>query len=97
MTIALDLGASQFRTLRRIEGRLVARTIDALYPVLADTPAHRRLLDHAGIPFSFSEGNIVLLGEAAAETASLFRVPSRRLLPEGRVPICDPLGRQLVN
>lgn len=97
MTIALDLGASQFRTLRRIEGRLVARTVDALYAVLADTPAHRRLLDHAGIPFSLSEGNIVLLGQAAAESASLFRVPSRRLLSDGRVPTSDPLGRQLLS
>ena len=97
MTIALDLGASQFRTLRRVEGRLVARSVDALYSVLADTPAHRRLLDHAGIPFSLSEGNIVLLGEAATESASLFRVPGRRLLLNGRVPTSDPVGRQLVG
>ena len=97
MTIALDLGASQFRTLRRVDDRLVARSIEALYSVLADTPAHRRLLDQAGIPFSLSEGNIVLLGKAATESATLFREASRRLLPAGRVPTFDPLGRQLVS
>ena len=97
MTIALDLGASRFRTLRRVDDRLVSRSVEALYSVLADTPAHRRLLDQAGIPFSLSEGNIVLLGKAATESASLFRESSRRLLPGGRVPTTDPLGRQLVS
>jgi hypothetical protein len=97
VTIALDLGASRFRTLRRAEDRLVARSVEALYSVLADTPAHRRLLDQAGIPFALSEGNIVLLGKAATESASLFRESSRRLLPDGRVPTTDPLGRQLVS
>ncbi len=97
MTIALDPGASQFCSLRRVDDRLVTRSVEALYSVLADTPAHRRLLDQAGIPFSLSEGNIVLLGKAATESASLFREPSRRLLPKGRVPTSDPLGRQLVG
>lgn len=97
MTIALDIGSSQFRTMRRVGERLIARTARAIYSVLADTPAHRRLLDQAGIAYSLSEGDIVLLGDAAADSASLFRVPSRHLLPGGRLPTRDPLARQLLS
>jgi len=97
VTIALDLGASQFRSMRRVEGRLVVRSTASIYAVLADSPAHRRLLDQAGIPFSLSEGDIVLLGKSAVESASLFRVSSRQLLPGGHVPASDPLGRQLIS
>ncbi|MBI1310802.1 hypothetical protein GC176_05795 [bacterium] len=97
MTIALDLGASQFRTLRRVDERLIARTASAIYSVLEDTPVHRRLLDQAGLSYSLSEGNIVLLGDAATDSASLFRVPCRHLLPGGRVPTRDPLARQLIG
>ncbi len=96
MTIALDIGASQLRTLRRDDNRLIARSVDTLYSVLADTPAHRRLLDQAGIPFLLCDRNLVLLSESAEESASLFRVPSRRLLPHGRVPAADPVARQLL-
>jgi hypothetical protein len=96
VTIALDIGASQFRTLRRDGDRLLARSVDACYSVLTDTPAHRRLLAKASVPFSQCDGNIILLGQPAADSASLFRVPCRRLLPHGRVPTADPLARQLL-
>ncbi|MHC4877861.1 MAG: disk-shape morphogenesis protein volactin [Planctomycetota bacterium] len=97
MTVALDLGASHFRTLRRVDDRLVARSAQSIYAVLADTSAHRRLLDQASVCYSLSEGNIVLLGDAAADSGTLFRVPCRRLLSGGRVPNNDPLARQLIS
>ena len=97
MTIALDLGASQIRSLRRDGDRLISRAASAIYAVLADTPAHRRLLDQAGVAYLLDESHILLLGDAAAESASLFRVPCRHLLPGGRIPALDPLARQLLS
>lgn len=95
--IALDLGCGEFRSLRLSENGLSARRVAAVYSVLSDEPAHRRLLEQSLIPYSYADGHLVILGEAAFELASLIHVPVIPLLLDGHLPWDDPLGRQLVT
>lgn len=97
MTIALDVGASSLRTLCRDGGQLACRTVPMAYAVLEDTPAHRRLLDDAGIRFLLTDDRILLVGRAAITSAGLFQVPLRPLLPSGRLPQGDPVARQIIS
>jgi hypothetical protein len=96
MTIALDLGASRLRSLRRRGERLIARSGRALYAVLPDSILRRRALEKIGVPFSVSKDTLILASDAAAEYSRLFQVPTLPLLPEGRVPTENPPARQIL-
>lgn len=97
MSVALDTGSSAIRSLRRVDDRLHSRSARCVYAVLPDSPAHRRLLDQAGLSITTCDDGILLLGDAAYESSDLFRTPSRLLLTDGRLPQHDPLRRQLIG
>jgi hypothetical protein len=95
MTAALDLGSSEFRSLRREEERLIARRLPAVYTTIDDQPAHRRLLDQTQIGYSVTAGSLVVIGDAAVEVSSLLSRPLIPLLHEGLLAEQDPVGRQV--
>ena len=95
MNVALDLGTSHIRSLRRESDRLISRGTRLVFSILPDSPSHRRLLDQAGLRFTMCDDGIVLLGDAAYDSSDLFKVPCRSLLVDGALPENDPLSRQL--
>ncbi|QDT36312.1 hypothetical protein [Stratiformator vulcanicus] len=96
MNIGLDLGTDRFRSLRAIDGRLVARAVPSRCSMVDDTPAARRLLERASLPYAVCQSDLILLGEAALESAALVGKPSIELLPGGNVPSNDPPARQVI-
>jgi hypothetical protein len=96
VTIGLDLGATQFRSLRRHNGRLVGRACDALYAPLANTSAHRRLLERDRVPFVDGNEDLLILGPAAKEWSRLLDAPAVPLLPDGRLSAHDDAARELL-
>lgn len=95
MSIGLDLGAHEFRSLRKEGDYLSARRCRAAYCVLPATRQQQLLLDQAAIPYVWCGENLVLIGDAAAEHAETFRSPLRAVLPGGRFRRRDPLARQI--
>jgi hypothetical protein len=95
MTAALDLGSSEFRSLRREGERLIARRLPAVYTMVDDQPATRRLLDQTRIGYSFTADSLVVIGDAAVEVSSLLSRPLIPLLHDGLLPEQDPIGRQV--
>jgi len=97
MSIAVDLGAYQFSSLRRSGGRLVARSNRSVFSILPNSVAHQQILRQAGLSYSSCEDGLLLLGNAAHESSRLFNARCRPLLPAGRVPEEHPLKRQLIG
>ena len=95
MTIALDLGSHQFRSLRRQSDQLLARSCRSVYSVLPASPTQQHLLTQAQIPFAVCDDQLVLMGDAAVELSRLFQVPNLPLLPRGHFRANDPLPRQI--
>lgn len=95
MIAALDLGCSEFRSLRRDDQRLIARRMPAVYTVVEDLPAHRRALEQSHVPYSTASGSLVIIGDAAIEVSLLFSRPLVPLLTGGRLADQDPIGRQV--
>ena len=97
MSIGLDLGTTQFRSLRIADNELIGRQCRAVYAVLSDTANHRRLLEQSGAKFASCGGDIVLFGDSALEWSNLLDLSVVSLLPGGRVPQSDPVARQLLT
>ncbi|MCA9054979.1 MAG: hypothetical protein KDA75_14155 [Planctomycetaceae bacterium] len=95
MSMALDLGSSRFRTLRREGRRLVGRQTRTAYLAVADSPAHVRLLNQAHVTSVRADDAHLVLGTDAEHLAVALGQPLLPLLPEGRLPEADPLARQL--
>ena len=96
MSVGLDLGTTEFRSIRDSGGDLVARRCRAVYLVVKDTPGHRRLVAHAQARHGTCGDDLVVLGDDAIECASMLDLPVIPLLPEGRLPKSDPVARQIM-
>lgn len=96
MTIALDIGTQQIRSLRREGGRLLGRKNLAEYIALPDTPGHRRLLERVTFSFGRCQNSLLVIGQTAVELAETLQVPTVPLMPGGRIPVDDPLARQVL-
>lgn len=97
MSIGLDLGSTQFRSLRRSADRLVGRLCRPVYLSLPDHAGIRRLLEREQTPFFVCEDQLIVVSDAAVEWASVLRTPLQRLLPDGQLPAHDPLSRQILT
>jgi len=97
MKIALHLGCSEFRSLRRQDQRLIARRIPAFYCVVEDSPSQRTLLEQTRIAFSVSSGHLIAIGDAAIQCSELLKYPLVPVLQDGQVPEDDPVGRQVCS
>ena len=75
MTVALDLGSSEFRSLRNTESQLLARRIEAIYTVVSDSPQQRQQLLAANIPFLKSACQLIVPGSSARAVSELQRTP----------------------
>lgn len=96
MSVALDLGSSEFRSLRNSESQLLARRIGTSYAVLNDTPSQRALLQKSRVPFLYADRQLIVLGEQAEELSDLQNLPLIPLLTGDGVPHNDPIGRQVL-
>ena len=96
MPVAIDLGTSCFRSLREIDGKLMARRCPAVYLAVDDAPAEHRLLDQAAIPYLSCDEGLIVVGEPALELAQIVKRPCIPLLPHGQLPQQDPLTRQVI-
>lgn len=97
MSIGLDLGTTQFRSLRISGNELIGRQCRAVYVALSDTASHRRLLDQSGAKFASCGNDLVLFGDLALEWADILNLTPVPLLPGGRVPQSDPVARQILT
>lgn len=97
MSIALDIGTSRLRSVRREDDELVGRNVPATFALVADDPSARELLSRAEIGFAVGEGELALVGETALRHAATFRSTPLRLLPGGLVPADDPPARQILG
>lgn len=97
MTVGLDLGASEFRCLRREQQQLVGRRVPASYALIRTSPAHLRLLEQSEAKFAKCGEYLVPIGESVAEWAELLRIPALDLLPGGQLPATEPVARQLLS
>lgn len=96
MSVGLDLGTTEFRSLRDSGGDLVARRCRASYLVVKDTPGHRRLLEHAQARHGTCGDDLVVMGDDAIECAAMLDLPVNSLLSDGRLPKGDAVVRQIV-
>ena len=94
MSIGLDVGSSQVRSLRVRGDQLVGRSGRTLFAVLPDASEYRALLEAGHIPFAICDGALALIGDNAAAYSSLFHVRPQELLPQGHLPTNNPVARQ---
>lgn len=97
MSVGLDLGSSQFRSLRRQGHRLIARACRAVYSVVQDNPARRTLFAERGVPFAEFGSNLILFGDAAEEWSTRLRVSTIPLVIQGRLQLDDRIIRQVLT
>ncbi len=97
MIVSLDLGATEFRSLRQQSNCLVGRKSLAVYAALPSGESEQSLLAQMCIPSILCDDSLIVLGTAAVDLSRALRIPCVPLLVEGRVPSEDPLGRQLVS
>lgn len=97
MSVGLDLGSSQFRSLRRQGHRLVARACRAVYSVVQDNPARRTLFTERRVPFAEFGSNLILFGDAAEEWSTRLRVSTIPLVIQGRLQLDDRIIRQVLT
>ncbi len=96
MSVGLDLGTTEFRSIRDSGGDLVARRCRACYLVVKDTPGHRRLLEHTQAQYGTCGDDLVIFGDDALDCAAMLDVPAVPLLRDGRLPAADPVARQIL-
>lgn len=95
--IALDFQTGWIRSLRLRNQRLVARSCRLCCIVLEDRVAHREALERLQVAFATCEDGLVVIGDAAARYADLFKAELRELLPGGLLPVDDPPMRQVLR
>lgn len=95
MIIGLDLGSTEFRSIRQEGHRLIVRKVPAVYCITRDESAQRRLLEQTGIPYSQADGALLVLGSSAFEFSQLMHCPLIPVIMNGDLPWQDPVGRQV--
>lgn len=96
MSVGLEIGTHQLRSLRQDGDRLLAQRCRSVYSVLPDAEHCRRRLDELGIPYAVCDQHLLVWGDAAENLAELMPIRTVPLLPEGTLPHHDPPARQLL-
>lgn len=96
MSVGLDLGTTEFRSLRDSGESLIARRCRTSYLVVRDTPGHRRLLASTQARHGTCGDDLVIFGDDASECASMLDLSVVPLLRDGRLPQGDPVARQIL-
>jgi hypothetical protein len=97
MSIALHIDGRSMCSLRRQGARIIGRQCPAVYITVPPADSEKRLFERARIPYATCDGNTIVFGKPALELAPLLHVPRLPVLPGGRLPEEDPLGRQLAG
>ncbi len=97
MNIAIEFGGSEFRSLRREAGRLLARRVSTEYLVLEDSEARRRLLERHGDEVAHCDEGMIVFGTAANDLAEILSLPMQSALEEGKIRNNDPVSRQFLG
>ncbi len=97
MNIAIEFGGSEFRSLRREAGRLLARRVSTEYLVLEDSKARRRLLERHGDEVAHCDQGMIVYGSAANDLAEILSLPMQSALDDGRIRSNDPVSRQFLG
>ncbi len=95
MSTGMDIGSSLVHSLRWDADRLMGRKCPAVYISIPADDAHRRWLERAQVSYASCEGSLVVIGRPALELAPILHLPCLPVLPQGRLPNDDPVGRQL--
>lgn len=95
--VCLDLGTSEFRSLRRRAACVAGRKSPALYVSFPSDQTDVSLLRQLRVETIRCQDSLVVVGAAAQDLACSLRIPSIPLLIDGLVPTEDPLGRQLIS
>lgn len=95
MSIALQIDGRMMCSLRRQGPRVIGRQCPSIYIAVPPDDAEKRLFERAQIPYATCDGNTIVFGRHAADLAPLLHVPRLPVLPGGKLPTEDPLGRQL--
>lgn len=96
MSVGLDLGTTEFRSLRDSGGDLIARRCRTSYLVVKDTPGHRRLLENTHARHGTCGDDLVIFGDDAIDCGAMLDLPVIPLLRDGRLPHGDPVARQIL-
>lgn len=95
--VCLDLGTSEFRSLRRRTACIAGRRSPAVYVSFPSSHSDVSLLRQLRMETIRCDDSLVVVGAAAQELACSLRIPAIPLLIDGLVPTDDPLGRQLIS
>lgn len=96
MSVGLDLGTTEFRSIRDSGGELISRSCQTQYLVVKDTPGHRRLLEHTHARHAMCGDDLLVFGDDAVACAAMLDLPTLPLLRGGLLPSGDPVARQIV-
>ena len=96
MSVGLDLGTTEFRSIRDSGADLVARRCRASYLAVKDTPGHRRLVEHAQARHGTCGDDLVVFGDDAIDCGAMLDLPVIPVLRDGRLPTADPVARQIL-
>lgn len=97
MTMALDVGAKQFRSLRRQQNQLAAKTCATASCFLPNKPSVRHLLKDSGVAYTLAGEQLILSGSAAETFSKRCAVKTEHLLARNplrkdRQTIAEPLN-----
>lgn len=95
--VCLDLGTSEFRSLRRRTACVAGRKSPAVYVSFPSSHSDVSLLRQLRMETIRCDDSLIVVGAAAQELACSLRIPAIPLLIDGLVPTDDPLGRQLIS
>ncbi|MBT6156802.1 MAG: hypothetical protein HOL01_18840 [Planctomycetaceae bacterium] len=96
MSIALDIGSSHMRSLRRQRFRLIGRSCRSLFTELADRESHREILNRLGVPHLEINGQLIVPGDSADGIAEFFRVPTTQAILNDRAVKSSDVGREVI-
>ncbi|MCA9061881.1 MAG: cell division FtsA domain-containing protein [Planctomycetaceae bacterium] len=100
MIAAIDFGSCWIRSATRApedDSRMRMISERSEYAMLPATDLHRETLRAQQIPFAECEDTLVVIGNHAAATHWLSRVPCTPLFVDGRVPTNDRPARQMIG
>lgn len=96
MSLGVELTAGAFRSIRPDGNSLVLRSCPPQFCVLHDSPAIRQRLDESATHYQICSEGLLVIGQWRDAWVEIAASPPRKLLPYGRVPVGDPISRQLL-
>lgn len=96
MSLGVQLAAGAFRSIRHEGAALLLRSCMPRFCVLQDTPAVRTRLRESAVRWQVCSEGLLVIDQWFDAWAGIALSPPRKLLPYGRVPVGDPVSRQLL-